>query len=202
MNKKILLVTITVLCSLASQAQQHSLGPTIGFNYATLTNVDNSTGRPGLNIGLTYNYSTLQNWGFGLEAKYSQEGVRVKSGNVTQTTKLDYLRVPVKFQYFFGKVENDFRPKLYGGPSFGLLLGGQSEVNTNGTVVKVDNKDFFNSTDVGLIGGVGFNYRLKKAIWLNTDVAYTHGLTNAAKDGRQESFNRKMSVNLGVTWGF
>lgn len=185
-----------------AQAQVHSLGPTVGVNFSNISAIDNSSAQPGLNVGIVYNYSKHENYGFGLEARYSQEGAKVDYGSVEGYTKLNYLRVPLKFHYFFGEVDNSFRPKIYAGPSLGLLIDGKYKGTIGDQVVDVAlSRDDYNTFDVGLMGGVGFNYRIKEATWLNFDVAYTHGLIDVTKKA-STGLNRNVNINLGIAWGF
>ena len=102
--KKLLFAVFAVCSAYIAQAQVQSFGPTLGFNYAWLSDVDNASSRPSYNIGFTYNYSILQNGGVGIEARYSEEGVKQDVGNATITSKINYIRLPLKFQYFFGKL--------------------------------------------------------------------------------------------------
>jgi len=201
--KKLLFSIFVVSACYTAQAQVHSIGPTLGFNYAWLSDVDNSSPRPSYNFGLTYNYSILKSGGFGIEARYSEEGVKQDVGGTTITSKINYLRIPMKFQYFFGELSESFRPKLFAGPSFAILMGGKTEVRNGSGTTEIDSKDVYGGFDVGLQGGAGFNYRLAETTWLNFDVAYTHGLLDAAGDkGSSTAKNRLFNVNLGVAFGF
>ncbi|HNE30290.1 MAG TPA: porin family protein [Saprospiraceae bacterium] len=183
-------------------AQVNSLGPTAGFNYAWMNNRDNTSGRPGFNVGLTYTYSIFEKGGLGVDLRYSEEGMRLEQGNKTYTSELNYLRLPFKFHYFFNELEDDFRPKIYAGPSLGFLVGGDTEIASfEGLTTTVDSRDLFEKFDMGLVAGAGFNYRIASSTWLNFDVAYTHGLVDLPKNG-SASYNRNINVNLGVAWGF
>lgn len=51
----------------------------------------------------------------------------------------------------------------------------RSEIRSETGTTEVDSKDYFEGFDFGLNTGVGFNYRLAEATWLNFGVAYTHG---------------------------
>ncbi|MCA0238707.1 MAG: PorT family protein [Bacteroidetes bacterium] len=201
--KKVLFILATVFTGYIAQAQVQSFGPTAGFNYAWLSDLSNASGRPSFNAGFTYNYSILESAGIGIEARYSEEGVKQDIGNATLTTKLNYIRVPLKFQYFFGKLGQDFRPKVFVGPSFGFLVGGKSEIRSGETTTTINSKDVYEGFDAGLHAGAGFNYRLAERTWLNFDVAYTHGLIDVAgsKSG-SDAQNRLVNVNLGVAFGF
>lgn len=199
--KKVLFAIVALSTGFFAQAQQSSLGPSVGLNYAWLSDRDNTTGRPSFNIGLTYTYSIIQNGGLGIDLRYSEEGTKQEVNGVELTTKLNYVRLPIKFFYFFGQLEDNFRPKIFAGPSLGFLVGGKSEIASEFGTTEVDSKDYFENFDVGVNAGLGFNYRLVESIWLNFGVAYTHGLTNVVKSG-PETFNRNVNVNLGVAWGF
>lgn len=199
--KKVLFILVAVSIGFYAQAQQSSLGPSVGFNFAWLSDLDNSSPRPSFNIGLTYTYSIIQNGGLGVDLRYSEEGTKQEVNGSSLITKLNYVRLPVKFYYFFGQLEDDFRPKVFAGPTLGFLVGGKTEVRSENGTTKVDSKDYFEGFDFGINAGVGFNYRLAEATWLNFGVAYTHGFINVVKSG-PESFNRNVNVNLGVAWGF
>ena len=111
--------------------------------------------------------------------------------------------MPLKFQYFFGELGDNFRPKIFAGPSFAFLIGGKSEIRAGETTTTIDSKDVFEGFDVGLLGGLGFNYRLAERTWLNFDVAYTHGMLDVAgSKSNSDAKNRLVNVNVGVAFGF
>lgn len=199
--KKVLFALVAISTGFFAQAQQSSFGPSLGVNYAWMSDRDDVSGRPSFNLGVTYTYSILQNSGLGVDLRYSEEGTRQEIGGFELTTKLNYVRLPIKFIYFFGEMEDDFRPKLFAGPTLGVLVGGKSEIRTEFGSTEVDSKDYFESFDAGVNVGAGFNYRLAESTWLNFGVAYTHGLLNVVKNG-PDSSNRNVNVNLGIAWGF
>jgi hypothetical protein len=199
--KKLLFLIVAASTGFAAQAQQSSFGPSIGLNYAWLSDLDNTSGRPSYNLGVTYTHSIIENAGLGIDLRYSEEGSKQEVTGVELTTKLNYVRVPIKFIYFFGQLEKDFRPKLFAGPTMGFLIGGKSQLRSETGTTEVDSKDYYESVDLGLNFGTGFNYRLAEAMWLNFGVAYTHGFVNVVKSG-PEAFNRNVNVNLGIAWGF
>lgn len=202
-SRKIMLSLLVFTAAITiSNAQIHSLGPTAGLNLSTISHTDNSSYLPGFNAGIIYNYSRHEHFAFGLAALYAQEGVAVDYGSIKGYTKLNYLRLPLKFQYFVGDMDDKFRPKLYIGPSLGFLLGGKTKVaSETGSFVSTINRDDYNKFDAGVMGGLGFNYRLAEATWLNFDVAYTYGLLDIS-DSQKDSRNRNLNVNLGIAWGF
>lgn len=198
--KKALFVIAAVCSSYFVRAQTQSFGPTAGFNWAWLSDIDEVKGRPSFNAGFTYTYSILESAGIGIDVRYSEEGAKWESGGQTYATRLNYIRVPLKFQYFFGNLGERIRPKIFVGPSFAFLIGGKSDVGIGDQTV--DSKDVYEKFDVGLFGGAGFNYRLAERTWLNFDLAYTHGMLEVLGDkGISDAKNRMVNLNVGVAFG-
>ena len=128
--KKLPVILFAIVClaltsSLFAQ-KTLSLGPRIGFNASSLVGDDADTDTQlGLVLGLTTTYSINEKTGLGVDLLYSQEGAESKVGEIN--THLDYVRIPITFQYFFRGWEDDFRPKLYLGLVPWILVG--AEVN-------------------------------------------------------------------------
>ncbi len=200
MKNLLLLFAFVLGITTLAHAQEFSLGPVVGVNYASITNAPNDArGLVGLNAGLALVYSTEEHWGIGLDLKYSGEGMVVEQRGITAKTQLNYVRVPLKFIYFFNKFGDDFRPKIYVGPSFGLLAGGKTERFTEIGTFKTNSTDLYEKFDVGALFGTGFNYRIAPGAWLNVDVAYAHGLSDVSKTGK--AYNRNLLASIGVAWG-
>jgi len=146
----------------------------------------------------------------GADAVFANEGFKAEntvSGNkFTNNTNLNYIRVPLKLSYFFGGLGDKFRPKLYAGPSLGFLVGGKTKFETenlaSGAVVKTetDSKNNYKSFDFGVMGGIGFNYRIGTATWLNLDLNYTNGLTDVTKGESNWNANRNYGIAVGVAF--
>lgn len=172
-----------------------SLGPRLGLNFSSLVgdNADTDT-QAGLVFGLTSTYSINEKTGLGVDLLYSREGAESKIGEVN--THLDYIRIPVTFQYFFRGWEDDFRPKLYAGIVPGILV--------NAEAGEEDIKDQTNSFDVAGTVGLGFNYRLgngTRGIWLNTDLRYLRGFTSVSEVDQFDVFNQSLQLSVGVAFG-
>lgn len=209
--KKILFSTL-VLAAVATgaQAQNLSLGPIVGLNHSWMSNAGNKAQfNPGLGIGATLTYSFNPKWGVGADLKYSMEGVKTMSENTLTTTirdaNLNYVRFQPKLIRFFGDLGDRIRPKIYVGPSVGFLTGGKIitdvEPKQGGAVITTESlsKDSYNKVDAGLFAGAGLNYRIGKAMWLNTDLNYNHGLVDVAKSN-VNSATRALSFNVGITF--
>jgi hypothetical protein len=191
MKKGLLALVITTSISLGAVAQsKFSLGPTAGFGGSTISNLSNSKFKAAAAVGLSSVYSAAEHFGIGVDVKYSFEGA--KTSVPESELDLHYLRIPVKAIYFFGDYGKSVRPKIFAGPSFGIL----SSAKANDVNVKSSTESF----DFGVLGGVGLNYRLVSNTWLNTDLTYTHGIKEINNAG--DFSNRNLMLNVGVNFGF
>jgi outer membrane protein W len=210
--------------SFLAGGQAVSLGPNVGFGSTWIDNFkDNKQFKSSTNFGASLIYSTKSSFGVGVDVKYSFEGGERKyqsavAGVMTEEdVNLQYIRVPVKAMWFFGKYGNRVRPKISLGPSIGVLVGGKTHVRnmTNaGALISelaaVNSKDNWDRYDVGLTGAAGINFRIVSRTWLNADVAYLHGLTDNRRDDRKNVAgytpgtnykNRNLVLNLGLNFG-
>jgi outer membrane protein W len=208
MKKFLLAMIISSGFALAAGAQsKFSIGPTGGYGWATINNIKNSKFKAAGNFGLASVYSAAEHFGIGIDARYSIEGAKWDVGN-SKTNEIDlhYVRIPVKAIYFFNKYGNKVRPKIYAGPSFGILSS--SKLNRPG-LADVDLKAATESFDVGVTAGAGLNYRLVNKTWLNLDLGYYNGFkqimqpsalgNDASTNGNLR--NRNVTINVGVNFG-
>ena len=186
------------------QAQNISIGPTVGIQHswisADLPESSMNTLHMGFNGGIALVYSTESHFGLGGDLKYSQEGVSIQSELAGIKTVTDwntsYLRIPLRLIYFFGEYGNAFRPKVFAGPTMGLLLSSKSQ--------DIDVKDTTNDFDLGVHAGVGLNIRIWERIWLNTDITYTQGLSDVTVSDTDKitNHNGNVGLNAGLLFGF
>lgn len=169
-----------------------SIGPRLGVNYSNVSNPDEAESLAGLVAGLTSTYSINQYSGLTVDLLYSGEGYKIGDNK----TKLNYLRIPVLYNVFFGELGESFRPKAFLGIQPGLLLSAKS-----GTT---DVKDNMNNFSFGIGGGLGFNYRLKDRMWLNTDLRSFFDLTDlrdAPPSSSDKYAIRNIQLSVGIAWG-
>jgi outer membrane protein W len=205
--RKILFLSIALLVLSAgiapAQIEYTSIGPVAGFGHNWVSNLfgmNRFNASPYLGVGLVY--ARDAHWGYGGQAEFSWEGYRVadQAGNISVATPM-YLRVPLRVYYFFGDYKNAVRPKVYLGPSFGLKLSEQDAMR-GGDVLASDDIGTFRTFDFGLNGGVGLNVRLNKGVWLNTDLGYYQGLTDAVKDpAGKYNTNQNLALSAGILFG-
>jgi outer membrane protein W len=195
--KQLMLTTTAMFCILLTHAQLNlSAGPNAGFGHTLTSGGGDNKYQPAGNFGVAFVYSHNNHVGLGIDLKYSIEGGKKEFANVDVTTRLNYIRIPVKGIYFFRDYGASFRPKISLGPSFGFLVGGKQEAGS----VETDAKDLYNSFDIGLLGSVGFHYNLVTNTWLHFDVSYYHGFSDVS-DAVEKNKNRNIGINLGVAFG-
>ncbi len=172
-----------------------SIGPSVGFGHAGVQHTPGTDlFKPSWSAGLIVNYSTSEHIGFAGDVLYSSEGARAESSGRETDLTLQYIRVPLKFAYFFGAFEDDFRPKLTVGPSMGFLLDADSDVEGIG---RTDVTASYNTFDLGLNASAGFNWKLRDNLWLNTDLNYYTGFMAI----RADQYNSNLGLKLGLAFG-
>ncbi len=169
-----------------------SIGPRLGVNFSNVSNPQNAKTLTGLVAGLTSTYSINEHSGITVDLLYSGEGYK----NGGTEIKLNYLRIPVLYNVFFGELGQSFRPKVLVGPQAGFLLSAKSGT----TDVKSDMKNFA----FGIGAGLGFNYQLKERMWLNADLRSFFDLLDLRDDppsSSDKSAIRNIQFSVGVAWG-
>lgn len=191
---KKLAIILSMALSLAgvytASAQTFSIGPRAGVNFASLESNDRESAvNTLLVLGLTSTYSISEHTGIGVDLLYSGEGAERPGGDLA----LNYIRVPIMFQYFFRDLGDDFRPKIYAGVAPGFLV--------NAEVGEVEVIDNYNKFDMAGTAGVGFHYRIApRGVWLNTDVRYLRGFSDVT-DTNPDLRNNHWQVSLGLAFG-
>ncbi len=215
MKTKILFLSALIIGFKAASAQSNlSFGISAGGNLATFAgDLVDASNKGGFNGGAFIIWGPWEHWGFSAGLFYSLEGAKYKSTAVPEltfenTASLSYIKIPVTVNYFFNSYKSNFRPKLFAGPVVGILAGGSIESKVTSTIDNTittstyKSNDAFDSFDLGLKGGAGFNYRLTdKGIWLNVDAAYYHSMLDIAKDNHADEsiYNRVIFLNVGLT---
>lgn len=186
--KKILLMAVVMLASVASYAQQavgtFTLQPKIGMNVASLTKCDGCDPRIGLAAGVEAEYQATDIFSVSAGLIYSMQGNKAKEDGVTLTTKLDYINIPILANVY---VTKGLAVKLGVQPAFNVsdkqkLSGGKASVEAED--VGAESFDF--SIPVGL------SYEYNNVVF---DARYNFGVTNIA-DGR-DSKNSVFQFTLG-----
>lgn len=211
MKKTLFVLLAMPFLATAVKSQTLTFGPTVGYAHSWIDNMEGDRQfNSAPSVGLSFNYTSKSHIGFGADVKYSAEGGELDAksmvGDVEFVTNsrinADYIRIPLKAIYSFGNRGDKIRPTLSAGPSLGLLVHGKTVTElTGGEKNEVETKDYFQKFDIGLQGTAGVNIKLSEKTWLNTDVAYYHGLKDATKNDNLDQKNRNIGVNFGLMFG-
>lgn len=186
--KKILLMAVVMLASVASYAQQavgtFTLQPKIGMNVASLTKCDGCDPRIGLAAGVEAEYQATDIFSVSAGLIYSMQGNKAKEEGVTLTTKLDYINIPILANVY---VTKGLAVKLGVQPAFNVsdkqkLSGGKASVEAEDAGAE--------SFDFSI--PVGLSYEYNNVVF---DARYNFGVTNIADGG--DSKNSVFQFTLG-----
>jgi Outer membrane protein beta-barrel domain len=195
-NKTSLFIALLIISARITIAQTLSIGPTIGGNLSTIRGISNTKSLTGLSIGGFANYSINEHFGVSLKIIYSQLGTAFTYNS--ETTRLNYVQIPLTAVYYFGDAGNRFRPKIFIGPYIGSLL--RANNGSGNEILGGDGQALYQKMDIGALAGLGFNYRLKSRIWLNAELGYGKSFGNIVKTANNSYQNSALGVNIGVSF--
>jgi hypothetical protein len=187
MKSYLIAFVIWLLMSPAVLAQNHpNLGIKGGLNFYNLDGSGKSDLKTGLHLGLLSHIHLTDQFAFQPELMYSSQGT--KSGESGNSLNLDYINIPLLFQYMF---DNGFR--VQAGPQVGFLVSAKAKSGNT----SVDVKDQYNSVDLGL--SLGGSYVFTET-GFGIDARYNHGLSNIYDSNSLDATNR--GFQLGVFYLF
>lgn len=176
-----------------------------GMNVSSLSKnetLEDQGSKIGFNAGVFANIPIAESFSIQPEVLYSQYGDKydyVVAGNrYSYANHLDYVTVPVMFQY-------NFIPNLYveAGPEFGFMVSAKNKAKneTNNDVLAESGnyKDNFNTFNVGI--GLGAGYYFTDNIGITA--RYVAGVTDIAKDRPANSDAvRNNAFQVGLAYKF
>lgn len=197
--KRLIFASICTVLTVGAFAQKNvSLGPVAGFGHSWIKGGEGDNKyKPSGNFGVQIVYSATENFGIGGDLQYSIEGAKRELGGEDFTTRLNYLRIPVKAIYFFGDFGDKVRPKVSLGPSVGFLMGAKQEMDGGSDI---DVKDEFKKMDIGVHANAGLHYNIVTNTWLTFDLNYYNGLMDISEISGDHK-NRNLGLNVGVIFG-
>jgi hypothetical protein len=185
--KKISLSVFTFFLAATLFAQNATFGLKGGLNVSTLSNTNGSDygSKPGLHAGLLAHVHLSPTVAIQPEVMYSSQGTKYTAGTTEHVLGLDYVNIPVQFQYMFS---NGFR--LQTGPQVGFLVNVKDKVND----VETGNfsSDDFKSVDFAWSAGLGY----LTPSGLGVDARYNFGLSNINDAGGNRLRNNVFQVGL------
>lgn len=202
--KRLLIGTTALLFSTISKAQTFTIGLTGGGGESWILNyVSGATTNTAWNAGASFTYRNKSHIGLGADVLYSAEGATYAyltepAGSIKETLNTNYIRVPLKVIYFFGKEKSIIHPYINAGPSFGVLMPTQSILNSNDVKTVFNTKQVINNFDAGINAAAGLNVKLTPKIFLNANLAYYCGIRDVIKNDVYKNYNENLQFNLGV----
>lgn len=178
-----------------------------GMNVSSLSkdgSLDDQGSKIGFNAGVFANIPIAESFSIQPEVLYTQYGDKydyrapLTNDRISYARQLDYVAVPVMFQY-------NFVPNFYveAGPEFGLLVSAKNklknESNNDPLNTTGDYKDDLNSFNLGI--GLGAGYYFTDNIGITA--RYVAGVTDIAKDRPSNSDAvRNNTFQVGLAYKF
>ena len=197
---RLLITLLTAILFTGFVSAQHSsspaghvnLGIKGGLNAYTIHADDGSTYDPriGFNIGLLGHIHLGHHFAIQPEILYSAQGAKYTAGSETTRYNLDYINVPVLFQYMFDK---GFR--IQAGPQVGFLASAKY-IDNQGTT---DQKNYIKPIDWAVSLGMSYIF---PPTGLGIDARFNMGLTNIDKNTTAVSTNRGFQLGLFYIFGY
>jgi hypothetical protein len=140
-------------------------------------------------VGVFYYHAFSEIFVLQPELYYSVKGGKETGGSVL---KLSYIDIPVLLKFNLPLEGKSWAPNLYAGPYLAFLMGADVDGH--------DVKDYFSSTDFGLVVGAGADFHLSEGKHLlELDFRYSMGFTKIYDADQQdiEAFNNGFQFLLG-----
>lgn len=181
-------VFVTAALAMFAVVNAQTFGLKGGLNVSSISNAEDTKAKVGFGGGLFMNAPIAPAFSIQPELLYNMKGV--KGDGVDITLDLDYISVPVMFQY-------NATPQFYleAGPEFSFLVNAKGKSQG----ISVDVKDNINSFDAGI--GLGLGYYFVPNFGLSA--RYVAGLTEVLKDNpdSKTSANNVFTVGLAYKFG-
>lgn len=191
--KKILLMAVVMLASVASYAQQavgtFTLQPKIGMNVASLTKYDGADSRIGLAAGVEAEYQATDIFSISAGVIYSMQGNKydynvLGKNAATQTNKLDYINIPILANVY---VVKGLAVKVGIQPAFKV----NEEVKMSSELGS-DSKEVDSAESFDFSIPVGLSYEYSNVVF---DARYNFGVTKVWDGG--DPMNSVFQITLG-----
>lgn len=200
--KKLFLLAFLAFAFLSSNAQKAKFGIKAGVNIANFTGDTGSLGSLSSRMGFAGGVFAEVNLGskFTLQPEllYSSQGTKSQmvvnidgtNYDVTTKIKISYINIPIMVKYY-----PDKKFSLELGPQIGFLTSANADVSVLGSTVGVDVKDTFESIDIGMNVGAGYDFTKN----ISAGFRYNLGLANIAKTSPGDNskiHNSVISISL------
>ena len=199
--KKFLVVSLAALCVAALLPQSLSAGFGLKGGYAlskfssTATDAPDFMNLPAPVGGFFFSLG-LGPLAIQPEVLYVRMGAKTEAEGLALEYRLDYIQVPVLFKMSVIPA-GPVRPIIYAGGYGSFMLNAKGVMTFEGTTEEADLGDMFKSSDFGLVGGVGLEFKLP-GIMISVEGRYNYGLANIAEGEGGEGKNRSIMALVGI----
>jgi len=177
-----------------SGMQAQSFGVKGGLNVSTISNKgwDTTSSRIGFYAGGYMHAPVNQVLSIQPEILYSSVGSRYTNANTSHTRSLDYITMPIMFQF-------ELIPSFFveAGPQLGFMIGNKDKTTVGNKSVTISDSDSYNPFDLNVVFGAGF--RVNRGISITA--RYFTGLTDISKNGQTTFKNDDKLRNSGFQFG-
>ena len=195
--KKMMMMAVLAIVAMTANAQntlrengtftlQPKVGLGIGFlsgDWSSASGVDRKS-RFGVLAGVEGEYYVNDWFSAALGVNYAQQGWKFKGGGISETTKLDYLNIPIVGNFYITE-----GLALKTGVQLGCLLSAKEE-STNV-------KDYYEKMNISIPIGISGEYKN-----FVLDVRYNISLTKINKNSNSENKYRSDLVQITLGYKF
>lgn len=169
-----------------------NLWPHVGFKPEVVQNFDVR-----YKGGFTVRYINLKYFGIQAELNYSQQGWSETSpAGEIYNHRFDYLELPVLAHIYFGKRNTKFFVNL--GPEIRYMVNDEATPSFTSDAGVQQAKEIENRFDYGITGGLGIEFRTKKAGAFQLEARYHFGLGNIFNSTKKDEFSASNNQAISV----
>ncbi len=151
--------------------------------------------------GITVRYIVQKYFGIQAELNYSQRGWRETAANGEKFDhRLDYLELPLVSHIFFGTKVFKFYINL--GPKIRYMIFDKATAPFSVNPGVQQTMQIQNRFDYSVFGGIGFEFRTKKAGSFFLEARYDYGLGNIFNTSKSDPFSRSNNQAITISVGY
>ncbi len=186
-----LLAAFAAIVMIQTASAQCHIGIKGGLNITNVQNDNNTSydNKLGFHAGLLGHIHLAKHFAIQPEVVFSRQGAQYNTFNTTTRYHLDYVNVPVLFQFMFA---NGFR--LQAGPQVGFLVNARSKND----LLEVNHINDSKTIEVGAAMGMSY----VSPIGLGVDARYVHGFTNINENEPFFPVSKNRSFQVGLFYLF
>ncbi|MFY0603123.1 MAG: outer membrane beta-barrel protein [Flavobacteriaceae bacterium] len=172
------------------------LTPIIGYSTSYQLNsfLMNSTSVSGVQFGIYGNYFLNNRWSVRTGLLYQKMGTNnvdflIFTNEYSERT--NYITIPLTMNYYFGTKRNWY---VNYGIGIGFLTSAKANYNDGNGLVDINN--LANSTQFGINGGIGYEFKISPKFLIVVENSNLIGLTDTTEQRKGKNFY--MSFNIGA----